>query len=303
MNIAVLLVLATIAVALVVPLVLGIWRLPIRSMVPSALIPTVERVQSRAKPVVVGVGSFAGRLAIGLIVLAREGLTGLGGLTRRGSGRGFRAVRTRLAWAALGTLVFLSTLWTIFLALLIALVTLVEFTTIHSGAIAFRTTIRLFTAGGRIRNGLSAGASSAAVGAGRISRQTSSGAGTLTRRVSSGASSIASGISSSATSVASGISSGATSVASGLSAGATTVATRTRRLGSRARRARTRWSESRWNEETVSIPRSMIAKQLPDKRFASARLLLAVVISASAFAVAIILAFRWLGAAIRSIVS
>lgn len=266
MNIALLLVLATIVVALAVPLVLGIWRLPLRSMVPPALIPTVERVQSKARPVVSSVGSFAGRLAIGLIVVARDGLTVLGSLARRGTVRGLRTAKVRLAWAALGVWVALSALWAVFIGSLIAFVSIVEFGVTHSAVIGFRTTIRTFSAAGRFRNRLGAAGSRAASGAGRVRYRVSTGAATVataTRRFGSG----------------------------------------TRRVGRQVRGARSRLRETRWKEETVSPPKDMVAEELPDRRIASSRLLLAVVISASAFAVAVILAFRWLGAAIRNIVS
>lgn len=266
MNIALLLVLATVAVALVVPLVLGIWRLPLRSMVPAALIPTVERVQSRAKPVVASMGSFAGRLGIGLIVVARDGLTALGHLARVITVRGSRMVKARLAWAALGIWVGLSALWAVFIGSLIALVSVVEFGVMHSAVIGFRTTVRTFTAAGRFRNRLGAAGSRAASEAGRVRYRVSTGAtsvATATRRFGSG----------------------------------------TRRVGRQVRGARSRLRETRWKEETVSPPMDSVAEELPDKRIASSRLLLAVVISASAFAVAVILAFRWLGAAIRNIVS
>jgi hypothetical protein len=81
-NAALLLLGVTLGLALAVPLVLGIWSNPFKLLVPTSDSPTFERMQDRARPVVSGFGSAAGRIGRKLLGVFRVAIAAIGALVR-----------------------------------------------------------------------------------------------------------------------------------------------------------------------------------------------------------------------------
>lgn len=95
-----LLIALTLGLALAVPLILGVWSNPFKYLAPTSDSPAFERMQERARPVVAGFGTYAGRFGKRLATVARGLLIAVGTLVIWLAQRAWQTIGRGSRWLA-----------------------------------------------------------------------------------------------------------------------------------------------------------------------------------------------------------
>jgi hypothetical protein len=94
----VLLIALTLGLAFAVPLILGVWSNPFKYLVPTSDSPAFERMQERARPVVTGFGTYAGRFGKRFATVVRALLLAVGTLVIWLAQRAWQTMRRGFRW-------------------------------------------------------------------------------------------------------------------------------------------------------------------------------------------------------------